>query len=44
LIGELENYPVGIPRLLPGDKVRFKRQHIIDIWTQYDEAIGAAAS
>jgi hypothetical protein len=44
LIGELENYPVGIPRLLPGDKLRFRRQHIIDIWTEYDEAVVAEAS
>jgi hypothetical protein len=32
LIGKLDNMPVGIPRLLASDKIKFKREHIIDIW------------
>jgi hypothetical protein len=31
LIGRLKNDPVAIPRLYFGDKVKFKRDHIIDI-------------
>jgi hypothetical protein len=29
--GTLENLPVGIPRLMPGDTVRFSPDHVIDI-------------
>jgi hypothetical protein len=29
LIGTLDNIPAAIPRLLQGDKVKFKREHII---------------
>ncbi len=32
LVGVLGNLPVGIPRLMPGDKIKFRREHIIDIW------------
>ncbi len=35
LIGRLSCLPVIIPRLMPGDKIKFKRDHIIDIW--YDD-------
>jgi hypothetical protein len=35
--GTLSNEPVGIPRLWSGDKVKFRPEHIIDIWT--DEII-----
>ncbi len=35
LVGMLDNFPVGIPRLLPGDKIKFKPEHIIDI--SYDD-------
>ncbi len=31
IIGALRNHPVGIPRLDWGDRVRFKRDHIIDL-------------
>jgi Uncharacterized protein conserved in bacteria (DUF2314) len=31
LVGALRNHPVGIPRLDWGDRVRFNRDHIIDI-------------
>jgi hypothetical protein len=31
LVGKLINQPVGIPRLDPGDQVKFKPAHIIDI-------------
>jgi hypothetical protein len=31
IIGMLRNQPIGIPRLDPGDRVTFKRDHIIDI-------------
>jgi uncharacterized protein DUF2314 len=31
LIGKLDSIPVGIPRLLAGDEIKFKREHIIDI-------------
>ena len=37
----LDNNPIGIPRLLPGQKVKFKRDHIIDIW--YDDGDQATA-
>lgn len=29
-IGTLTNTPLGFPRLQPGDKIRFRRKHIID--------------
>ena len=35
LIGRLNNLPIMIPRLMPGDKIKFKREHIIDVW--YDD-------
>jgi len=31
LVGRLSNQPIGIPRLLPGEKIKFTRDHIIDI-------------
>jgi len=31
LVGRLSNQPVGIARLLPGDKIKFTRDRIIDI-------------
>lgn len=37
LVGTLSNLPVVVPRLLPGDKIKFKREHIIDIWYEEDE-------
>ena len=37
IVGTLRNLPVGIPRLLPGDKIKFKRDHIIGIrWGDED--------
>lgn len=36
LVGTLSNLPAGIPRLLPGDKIKFKHGHIIDIWYSDD--------
>lgn len=36
LIGRLDNEPVGIPRLLGGDVIKFKRDHIIDIWYAHE--------
>jgi Uncharacterized protein conserved in bacteria (DUF2314) len=38
LVGRLINMPVMIPRLMPGDEIKFKREHIIDIW--YDDGPG----
>jgi hypothetical protein len=39
IVGRLINEPLGIPRLYPGDKVRFRRDHIIDIhWERHDSA------
>lgn len=32
LEGTLDNQPIGIPRLSSGDRIRFKPEHIIDIW------------
>jgi hypothetical protein len=32
IIGTLGNQPVGIPRLDYGKKIKFRREHIIDIW------------
>jgi hypothetical protein len=37
LVGTLSNLPVGIPRLMPGDKIKFRREHIIGIWYPGDE-------
>jgi hypothetical protein len=37
LIATLDNLRVMILRLMPGDKIKFKRGHIIDIW--YDDDI-----
>lgn len=31
LRGRLDNQPIGFPRLTAGDRIRFKRKHIIDI-------------
>jgi hypothetical protein len=31
LTGTLVNWPVGIPRLAPGDAIKFKSDHVIDI-------------
>lgn len=42
LVGTLENLPAGIPRLLPGDKIKFKRDHIIDIDVPGDAQDGPA--
>jgi len=39
LVGTLSSLPVGIPRLLPGDKIKFKREHIIDIWYDDDNQV-----
>jgi Uncharacterized protein conserved in bacteria (DUF2314) len=37
IVGRLINEPLGLPRLYPGDKVKFTRDHIIDIhWKQDD--------
>jgi Uncharacterized protein conserved in bacteria (DUF2314) len=36
LIGKLDNTPLGIPRLLAGDEIKFKREHIIDIWYAHE--------
>jgi uncharacterized protein YegJ (DUF2314 family) len=33
IVGALSNQPVGIPRLWNGDTIKFKAEHIIDIWT-----------
>jgi hypothetical protein len=35
-IGTLANQPVGIPRLYYGDKIKFKRDHIIRLWDATD--------
>jgi hypothetical protein len=44
LIGKLSNMPVGIPRLMAGGKIKFKREHIIDIWyADNDQAITGPA-
>ena len=43
IVGTLRNLPVGIPRLTPGDKIKFKRDHIIDIlWSNEDSDQPAA--
>jgi uncharacterized protein YegJ (DUF2314 family) len=37
IVGTLRNTPVGIPRLNPDDKIKFKRDDIIDIsWEPQD--------
>jgi hypothetical protein len=38
LVGRLVNLPAMIPRLMPGDEIKFKREHIIDI--RYDDDSG----
>jgi hypothetical protein len=40
LVGTLKNLPIGIPCLQPGEKIKFKRDHIIDIWP--DDGTGPA--
>ena len=35
LIGDLVNPPVFVPHLRPGDKIKFKRCHVIGTW--YEE-------
>ena len=41
LTGTLVNCPIGIPRLAPGDAVKFKPDHVIDIdwseWPSFEE-------
>jgi uncharacterized protein YegJ (DUF2314 family) len=37
IVGVLRNQPLGIPRLDPGDQLKFKRDHIIDIEWEPDE-------
>lgn len=32
LVGELVSLPVLVPHLMLGDKIKFKRDHIIDTW------------
>jgi hypothetical protein len=41
LVGRLINMPFMIPRLMPGDEIKFKREHIIDIL--YDDDTGQPA-
>jgi len=41
LVGRLTDMPFMIPRLMPGDEIKFKREHIIDIW--YDDDTGQPA-
>ena len=41
LVGRLTNMPFMIPRLMPGDEIKFKHEHIIDIW--YDDDAGHPA-
>lgn len=41
LVGRLANNPVGIPRLLPGEKIKFKREHVIDIWFDDGDQVAA---
>lgn len=36
LVGHLRNEPAFIPRLEPGDKIKFKRDHIMDIKPEHD--------
>jgi hypothetical protein len=38
IVGVLRNQPIGIPRLEPGDQLKFKRGHIIDIDWEPDES------
>jgi uncharacterized protein YegJ (DUF2314 family) len=40
LVGVLNNDPWGIPRLSPGDRIKFKPEHIIDIDWYEDRALG----
>lgn len=43
LIGRLNNLPLGIPRLIAGDKIKFRRDHVIDIWEELGPAVGCSA-
>lgn len=44
LVGTLANYPYGIPRLTYGTKVRFRREHVIDInWPEAEESLGSGS-
>lgn len=37
LVGALDNTPVFMPRLYPDDRVKFRREHIVDIlWSDVD--------
>jgi Uncharacterized protein conserved in bacteria (DUF2314) len=40
IVGELSNQPIGIPRLYPGDQVKFRPHHIIDIDWEPDDFCG----
>ncbi|MDQ2709005.1 MAG: hypothetical protein M3Z25_15830 [Actinomycetota bacterium] len=37
LVGHLDNQPVGFPRLVHGDKITFRREHIISIYEDATE-------
>jgi hypothetical protein len=37
IVGVLRSSPIGIPRLDFGDKVKFKRDHIIDILREFSQ-------
>ena len=39
-VGHLSNTPVGIPRLEPGRRIRFRAHHIADVWPD-DRTIAA---
>ncbi len=43
IVGVLRNRPIGIPRLDWGDRVKFNRDHIIDILWEVDSLSGPAA-
>jgi hypothetical protein len=43
LVGRLSNQPIGIPRLIYGDKIKFTMDHIIDIDWESDSFDGTAA-
>jgi hypothetical protein len=43
IVGVLRNQPLGIPRLQPGDKVKFSRDHVIDIMGEADPRRRASA-
>lgn len=38
-VGELNNWPVMVPKLMPGDRIKFRRHHIIDIAWQEEQVI-----